>query len=307
MDSSSYHIPVLMNEVLHYLITNKSGTYVDCTMGGGGHSLAILERLNNDGKLIGIDRDEEAIVFSQNRLKKYQDQLTIVNGNFSMLGEVLGDQGGDGILMDLGVSSYQIDTATRGFSYQKSGPIDMRMNKAQKLTAKQVVNESSQEELVQIFKEYGEEWRARSIAANIIKYRKINKIISTEQLAKIISGVVPFKHRTKSLSRIFQALRIHINQELSSLSQTLNKTIPALKTGGRLVVISYHSLEDRIVKKYFNKLEKPCTCPPRIPMCICLKKPIIKMLTRRAIKSSSTEIDINPRSRSARLRAVEKI
>ena len=307
MNSTQFHIPVLVSEVIQYLVADKSGIYVDCTIGAGGHSLAILETLNNNGKLIGIDLDEEAISFSKNRLVKYNEQVRISHGNFTRLNEILQDEFVDGILLDLGVSSHQINTANRGFSYQKTGPLDMRMNSGQKFTAEDIINGYDVDELVKIFKQYGEERYAKPVATAIILERKKKQIAETGQLARIISRVVPFKSKIKSLSRIFQALRICVNQELLNLSKVLNQSIPCLKMGGRLVVISYHSLEDRIAKNLFSSLENPCTCPPEIPICVCQKKPLVKILTKRAVKPTQSEIEINLRSRSARLRAVEKI
>ena len=296
-----------MREVIQYLVTNKSGTYIDCTIGGGGHSLAILESLNKNAKLIGLDLDEEAISFSRNRLVSYKNQVRLCQTNFMQLSEILQDEYVDGILLDLGVSSHQINTANRGFSYQKAGPLDMRMNSGQQFKAEDIVNEYDVDGLVNIFRQYGEERYARPIAIAIIFERKKNFISNTGQLVKIISKIVPFKYKIKSLSRIFQALRICVNQELTNLYEALNQSIPRLKVSGRLVVISYHSLEDRIVKNFFSSQEKPCTCPSEIPVCVCHKKPTLKILTKRAVKPAQTEIDSNVRSRSARLRAVEKI
>lgn len=310
MNSPKFHVPILTTEVIRYLITNKSGTYIDCTIGGGGHSLAILETLNKDGKLIGIDVDHEAVAFSKKRLAKFGNQVIIKQGNFSQLAKILSDENisqVDGILFDLGVSSHQIDQKSRGFSYRIAGPLDMRMNTKQKLTAEQIVNEYDENKLANIFKKFGEERHAKQIARAICQERRKSNISDTLQLANLIVKTVPYKNRIKTLSRIFQALRIYTNKELSNLKLALIQSIPLLKKSSRLVVISYHSLEDRIVKKFFHDQENPCSCPADIPTCICGKKPILKILTKRVIKPAQDEINLNPRSRSARLRAAEKL
>jgi len=309
MNLPQFHVPVLKNEVIHYLITDKSGIYVDGTLGGGGHSQAILEALNSKGQLIGIDRDEEAVKSAEKFLEKYHEQIILRQGNTAELSVILGREHirkVDGILLDLGVSSYQIDTSERGFSYITNGPLDMRMSTGQQLTAEHVVNQFSQDELTQIFFEFGEEKFARSVAKAIVYHRRIHPINSTGQLADIIRRAVPFKLQIKSLSRIFQALRIKVNDELDNLSQVLKVSISLLNEGGRLVVISYHSLEDRIVKHFLQHQENPCICPPAFPICVCHKKPNFKILTKRVIMPSAAEVENNIRSRSARLRAAER-
>jgi len=276
-------------------------------VGGGGHSSAILHALNQHGRLIGLDVDEEAIAFAKKRLISFGDRYELKRCNFSQLSECLQGQTVDGILLDLGVSSHQIDSVRRGFSYLHSGPLDMRMDLGQQLNAEKIINEYEVKELIDIFKRYGEERYAKPIALAINIEREKNRILNTEQLANIIRRIVPFRQAIKSLSRIFQSLRIEINRELENLTQALQQSIPKLKVGGRLVVITYHSLEDRIVKHFFNEQENPCVCPPELPVCGCNKKSTVRILTKRSLQPDQKEIDANPRSRSARLRAVEKI
>lgn len=310
MDSRQFHVPVMKEEVLDYLITDFSGTYVDCTLGGAGHSLAILEKLTKHGRLIGIDADQQAIHFAAERLQKFRNQIQIFNANFSELADVVRDANiphVEGILFDLGVSSYQINNGQRGFSYLTDGPLDMRMNREQKLTAEDIINEYSVDELTSIFKEYGEERQARAIAKAIVNARKKSPVVTTKELSDIIQRIVPHKFYIKSLSRIFQAIRIRVNDELINLTYVLEQAIPVLSEGGRLVVISYHSLEDKIVKNFLRQQSNPCTCPPSFPECICHKKPTVKILTKRIVKPSTEEIHNNKRSRSARLRAAEKL
>lgn len=310
MVSGSFHIPVLENEVIKYLVTNKSGIYVDCTLGGGGHSLAILKNISNQGKIIGVDLDLEALDFAQERLKEYSEQVVLIHSNFVNIEKVLNDEGVfeiDGVLMDLGVSSHQIDSAERGFSYSASGPLDMRMNKEQAFTAESIINNRDMEELVRIFKSYGEERYARPIAKAIVRGRNVERIMNTEQLINIIATAIPGQLKIKSFARIFQALRIEVNQELTNLENALTKVLPFLKKGGRIVVISYHSLEDKIVKNFFKIHENPCICPPDFPTCVCGKKPSLHILTRRIVRSPENEIQKNIRSRSAKLRVAEKI
>jgi len=307
MSANIYHLPVLTKQVINYLITDKSGTYLDGTVGGGGHSSAILHALNQHGRLIGLDIDEEAIAFAKKRLISFGDHYELKRCNFSQLSECLPGQTVAGILLDLGLSSHQIDSVRRGFSYLHSGPLDMRMDLGQRLNAEKIINEYEVKALIDIFKRYGEERYAKPIALAINMEREKNRISNTEQLANIIRRIVPFRQAIKSLSRIFQSLRIEINRELDNLTQALQQSIPKLKVNGRLVVITYHSLEDRIVKHFFNEQENPCVCPPELPVCGCNKKSTVRILTKRSLQPDQKEIDANPRSRSARLRAVEKI
>lgn len=310
MNLSEYHIPVLVDQVLEQLAIDPSGVYVDCTMGGGGHSLEIVKRLNGAGKLVGIDCDDQAIEFASSRLRREKDRAIILKGNFARLKTILASAciaNVDGILVDLGVSSHQIDASERGFSYMKTGPLDMRMGTEQKLTAEQVVNTYPEAELKRIFKEYGEERYAHSIARKIVHERSHARILTTQQLTDILAGKIPFQNRIKSFARIFQALRIEVNKELNNLKSLLNQAIDLLNSGGRLVIISYHSLEDRIVKEFFNDQANPCVCPIELPVCVCGRKPTIRLATRGVIRPSAQEMENNPRSRSAKLRAAEKI
>ncbi len=301
-----FHEPVLKEEALRFLVTEKKGIYLDGTLGGGGHSEAILKTLSKSGRLVALDLDKDAIEFSQKRLKF--KNFIAEQANFKNLGEVLKKlkiAGLHGILLDLGVSSYQIDTAEKGFSYRTSGKLDMRMNSKQELTAHEIVNTFSGEELGEIFKKYGEERRYRAIARVIVKEREKHLIETTTDLKEIISVVLPYRNRVKSLSRIFQALRIAVNEELENLKSALEIGSNYLTTGGRMVVISYHSLEDRIVKTFFKHNSRRCVCPPDLPICVCGEPGLLKLLTKRSVQPLEEEIQRNPRSRSARLRAAE--
>ncbi len=265
-----FHEPVLKEEALTFLVTAKNGIYLDGTLGGGGHSEAILKNINKSGRLVALDLDNDAIHFSRTRLK--HKNFLVEQANFKNLGEVLKKlkiKRVHGILLDLGVSSYQIDTAEKGFSYRASGKLDMRMNSKQQLTAHEIANTFSEEKLCEIFKKYGEERRYRAISRVIIKEREKNVIETTTDLQEIISMVLPYQNRVKSLSRIFQALRIAVNEELENLKAALESGLDYLTTGGRLVVISYHSLEDRIVKNFFKQESRRCVCPPDLPICVC--------------------------------------
>ena len=303
-----FHEPVLKEEALSFLVTAKKGIYLDGTLGGGGHSEAILKNINKSGRLIALDLDNDAIHFSRTRLK--HKNFLVEQANFKNLGEVLKKlkiKRVHGILLDLGVSSYQIDTAEKGFSYRASGKLDMRMNSKQQLTAHEIANTFSEEKLCEIFKKYGEERRYRAISRVIIKEREKNVIETTTDLQEIISMVLPYQNRVKSLSRIFQALRIAVNEELENLKAALESGLDYLTTGGRLVVISYHSLEDRIVKNFFKQESRRCVCPPDLPICVCGEPGRLKILTKRPIQPSKEEVQRNPRSRSARLRTAEML
>lgn len=303
-----FHKPVLKEEALSFLVTAKKGIYLDGTLGGGGHSEAILKNINKSGRLIALDLDNDAIHFSRTRLK--HKNFLVEQANFKNLGEVLKKlkiKRVHGILLDLGVSSYQIDTAEKGFSYRASGKLDMRMNSKQQLTAHEIVNTFSEKKLCEIFKKYGEERRYRAISRVIIREREKNVIETTTDLQEIISLVLPYQNRVKSLSRIFQALRIVVNEELENLKAALESGLDYLTTGGRLVVISYHSLEDRIVKNFFKQESRRCVCPPDLPICVCGEPGRLKILTKRSIQPSKEEVQRNPRSRSARLRTAEML
>lgn len=305
----SYHLPVLLSEVSNYLITNPEGIYFDGTLGGGGHAEVILEKVSKNAQYIGIDQDREAIQHAKQRLERFKNVI-YDQSNFADLDLVLNRlkiDTIDGILLDLGISSHQIDTDDRGFSYMKDTDLDMRMDRDRLQKADDLLNDLDERELSTIFFSFGEERRARQIAREIVNYREQQQINRSDQLRSIIDRVVHPRFRIKSYARIFQALRIAVNGELDSLEEVLNKTIPFLRLGGRFLVISYHSLEDRMVKKFFRKMANPCTCPPEFPRCICGLQPEIKILSSKVIKASEQETKNNPRARSALLRVGEKI
>ena len=306
------HYSVLKNEVIDSLNINPDGIYVDCTAGGGGHSFAIASGLGENGRLIAIDRDEDAIRAASNRLSPYMDRVTMVKSNFTEVAAVLknlGIDGIDGALIDLGVSSYQLDTADRGFSYMQDAPLDMRMDRQQPLTAYDVVNGYSEGELKKILFTYGEEKFAPKIASAIVRQREIKPIESTLELSDLIKSAMPTKAKVGGhhpAKRSFQAIRIEVNGELSAIEPTLRDLVSVLKPGGRLAVITFHSLEDRITKQTFASLCGTCTCPPDFPVCVCGKKPIVR-LPFKSVAPSDQELEENPRSRSARLRVAEKL
>lgn len=299
------HISVLFEETLDSLNIKPGGLYVDCTCGGAGHSKAILERLEN-GKLVAIDRDPDAIEVIKERIGS-DDRVEIVNDNFSNIKSILNGRKADGILADLGVSSFQLDNAQRGFSFHKDAPLDMRMSKSGK-SAFDVVNGYSEQELANIINRYGEEKFARNIAKNIVKSRNVKPIETTLQLAEIVKNSVPAKARREGhpARKTFQAIRIEVNDELSILSDAVQDMFDCLTTGGRLSIITFHSLEDRTVKEKFREFTVGCTCPKDFPVCVCGKTPEGKLINR-GITAGETELETNNRSRSARLRTIEKI
>lgn len=303
--TDAFHVPVLLDETLGYLRVTAGGLYVDCTLGGGGHSRAILER---GGKVIGIDRDPDAIAAAAEKLSEYQGRFELHSGPFSRLETYAGDRAGgvDGVLMDLGVSSHMLDTAARGFSFQADGPLLMTMGGGG-VTAREVINTMPVRELAEIFRRYGEERNSRIIAEAIGKFRALGEITTTGELSAIIERTVRGPHPQKAKARIFQALRIHVNDELGELQSGLAAALRILRVGGRLCVIAYHSLEDRIVKLFMREKVDPCVCPKDIPECRCGRVPELKLITRRAVTASGREIADNPRARSAKLRAAEKI
>jgi len=310
VNRKKFHKPVLVDEAVKYLIGNASGIYVDGTIGGGGHSLEILKKLASTGQLIGIDLDENALDYAKKTLESFEHQVMLKHGNFAKIGNILSTleiSQVDGILLDLGVSSHQIDTGERGFSFMAPGPLDMRMSTETERTAEEIINSYSEQDLERIFREFGEERKARYVAKVIVRERGNNPITTTRQLVKIIEPVVPFQYRIKSLARIFQAIRIAVNNELENLQLFLNQSMDLLKPGGRLVIIAYHSLEDRLVKEFFFKQVNPCECPPGLPVCVCGKQPKIRLLTKKIVRPTEQEIKANSRSRSAKLRAAEKI
>lgn len=304
------HKSVMASEVLNALDVKPNGIYLDCTLGGGGHALGIGECLNAQGLLIGIDRDDDAISAATERLTGLTCAVAIRRGNFSELDIILDSLGVDkldGALFDLGVSSHQIDTAERGFSYMKDSPLDMRMDRRQSLTAREVINTYDEDRLIKIFRDYGEERFAKRIAAAICRARKIVPIETTGKLVELIEQVVPHtKNGGHPAKRIFQAIRIEVNGELEILSRALQKAIDKIKIGGRLVVITFHSLEDRIVKETFKTLAQGCICPKNFPVCVCNHKATIKILGKAQVPTSE-EIAMNSRAKSAKLRVVEKI
>jgi len=300
------HCPVLADEVINGLDVKKNGSYLDCTVGGAGHSYLIASKLEN-GSLICVDKDEDALKVSKQRLSEF-DFVKYIKSDYKNLESELLFENFDGILIDMGVSSYQIDNGERGFSFNHDGPLDMRMDKKQKLDAKIVVNTFSKENLEKIIFEFGEEKFAKSIAANIVKQRQLEPVDTTFRLKEIIDRSVPAKYRFQgAYKKTFQALRIFVNNELEGLDKTLRFLVSKLNLGGRLAVITFHSLEDRIVKNTFKELATDCICPPKTPVCICNHKAQIKLISRKPIVASELEISQNPRSRTAKLRIVQKI
>ncbi len=305
------HISVLRNESIEGLNINPNGFYVDCTLGGGGHSLEIAKRLDN-GKLISIDKDEDALNFAKTRLSEYLDKIIFVKGNFADIDKILDNAGVenvDGILADLGVSSYQLDAGERGFSFKKDARLDMRMDKSQSLDAEFVVNNYSEEELSKILYTYGEEKNARQIARKIVKIREKQPIKTTFQLRDIVVSSYPPKYQNKAslCNKAFQAIRIEVNNELKDLTLAVEKMLSRLKKCGRICIITFHPLEDRIVKQAFKLHSTDCICPPRIPKCVCNHKADIKLITKHPIVPSETELNANSRSASAKLRIAEKL
>jgi 16S rRNA (cytosine1402-N4)-methyltransferase len=306
------HIPVMLNEVLDGLAIKSDGIYVDGTVGGAGHSSEIAKRLTS-GRLIAFDKDEDALMASAERLAPYKDKVTFVHDDYkNMIHDLdaLGVGEVDGILLDLGVSSYQLDNAERGFSYTKDAPLDMRMDRSQYLTAFNVVNEYSVNELTKVLWDYGEERLARRIAENIAEAREKETISTTLQLAKIVEMSYPAKTRWKfgnPCKRTFQAIRIEVNGELRELEKALTEMARRLKKGGRMAVITFHSLEDRITKNVFKELNLACTCPPDFPVCVCGKVQEVELVNKKPITASEEELKFNPRAESAKLRIVEKL
>ena len=306
------HKPVMLNEVIDSLKIRPEGTYVDGTLGGAGHSSQIARRLSGEGRLFGFDQDAAAIEAAAKRLEPYKDRVSIIRSNYSEMRERLSELGvrsADGILLDLGVSSYQLDDAQRGFSYRADAPLDMRMDQRQKLSAREVVNGYSIGELTRVIREYGEERFARNIAKHITAEREKKPIETTGELISIIKAAIPAKAREGGghpAKRTFQAIRIEVNRELDVLSDSLDGMIDLLADGGRICVITFHSLEDRIVKEVFRRNENPCTCPPEFPVCVCGKKSKGHVITRKPIIPSVEETEENPRSKSAKLRVFER-
>ena len=310
---SDYHTPVMLRETLEYLQPRPGGVYVDATLGGGGYSEAILPRCQPGGRVIGIDQDPDALAEASRRLSEWGDAFFPLKGNFREMDVLLRHAGivrVDGAVFDLGVSSHQLNAGERGFSFRYDAPLDMRMDPTQGDTAADLVNSLSESELARIIREYGEENWATRIAKFVMEARARAPLRTTSDLVRIIESAVPKAARPKEIhaaTRTFQALRIAVNGELDALEQGLSSALECLSSGGRIVVISYHSLEDRIVKNRFQSMEKPCVCPPGLPVCVCGKTPLVRVVTRKPVSPTAEEVETNPRSRSARLRCVEKL
>ena len=302
------HIPIMLEQVIEGLDIKPDGIYVDGTLGGGGHSYEIAKRLVSGGKLVGIDQDEAAIKAAGARLSEFSGRVTIVRSNYAQMVSVLqslGIERVDGILLDLGVSSHQLDNAERGFSYMEDAPLDMRMDRRQEKTARDIVNYYSQAELTRIIRDYGEDKFAAKIAAKIIGFRENKPVETTGELAEIIKSAIPMKYRLTGghpAKRTFQAIRIELNRELGVLEESIEGMLDILSDGGRMAVITFHSLEDRIVKSAFKKAESPCTCPPDFPICVCGKKTKGFVVSRKPVIPSDEEMERNPRAKSSKLR-----
>lgn len=305
------HVSILLDQVIDGLNIKPTGTYVDGTLGGAGHASHVCAKLQAGGHFVGIDQDADAIAASSLRLKPYGDIVRIVRSNYADMVNVLHDLGiekVDGILLDLGVSSFQLDTRERGFSYRMDAPLDMRMDDRQEITAATVVNEYSERELFHIIRDYGEDRFAQNIAKHIVAARQQGPIMTTAALAEIVDASIPMKMKKQGghpAKRTFQAIRIEVNQELSVLEQNIQDMIDLLNPGGRFCIITFHSLEDRIVKKAFRTAQDPCVCPPDFPVCVCGRKSKGKVITRKPILPDAEEMETNPRSRSAKLRIFE--
>lgn len=306
------HISVLLNECIEALDIKEDGIYVDCTLGGAGHSSKIVANLSKEGMLIGIDQDKDALSAAKKRLENFEN-VKYIHNNFYNIDNILAElnvEKVDGILADLGVSSYQLDEASRGFSYMQDAPLDMRMNRDNDFSAYDIINNYSEDELYKIIRDYGEERFAKRIANFIVNRRSEKPIETTFELVDIIKAAIPAKMRREGphpAKRTFQAIRIEVNSELKILNKTIEDGVNRLNKGGRMAIITFHSLEDRIVKLKFRELENPCTCPKEFPVCVCGKKPLVKVISKKGIAPTEKEIEENPRSRSAKLRIVEKL
>ncbi|MCI9136595.1 MAG: 16S rRNA (cytosine(1402)-N(4))-methyltransferase RsmH [Lachnospiraceae bacterium] len=307
------HKSVLLKETVEYLNVKPDGVYVDGTLGGGGHAYEVCKRLSSKGKFIGIDQDEDAIKAANRRLLEFEDNIQIVRSNYYQMREIVMEYGirqVDGIVLDLGVSSYQLDAPDRGFTYRvEDAPLDMRMDSRQKFTAKDLVNTYSEMDLYRVIRDYGEEKFAKNIAKHIAAARAKKEIETTGELTEIIKAAIPAKIRMNGghpAKRTFQAIRIELNRELEVLQDSLDNMIDLLGPGGRICIITFHSLEDRIVKNIFKKSENPCTCPGDFPVCVCGRKPLGKAVTRKPVLPSEEEIAYNSRAKSAKLRVFEK-
>lgn len=307
------HEPVLLKETIDALNIKENGIYVDCTVGGAGHSIEILRHMGPNGKLVAIDQDQDALIHATEVLKEYKNRVFFIKCNYAYLGKILDELGidfVDGVLMDIGVSSYQLDEGERGFSYHQDAELDMRMNQDSEFTARDIVNTYSKEDLENIFWNYGEEKWGMRIAEFIVNERQKKEIITTFDLVDVIKKAIPKKVRMEGkhpAKKIFQALRIEVNKELDVLETGIHSAVDRLKKGGRLAIITFHSLEDRIVKSNFKDLSKGCSCPPELPICVCNKKEQVKVINKKPIVASEDELKSNNRSRSAKLRVCEKL
>lgn len=304
-----YHKSVLFDEVMENIITKEKAIYVDCTLGGGGHTEGILKSSSDDSKVIAIDQDIEAINFAKKRLENYGNKLEIFQDNFRNIDTVVyfaGFNKVDRILMDIGVSSNQLDNIERGFSYKYEAKLDMRMNKELSVSAYDVVNKFTEKEIADIIYKYGEEPKSRKIAKNIVEYRKNKNIETTVELSDIVIKSIGKSMKKHPSKRTFQAIRIFVNKELEVLEEALDKAVNLLNKGGKLLVITFHSLEDRMVKEKFRKYENPCICPPELPVCVCKKESLGKIVTKKPITAKNEELEINNRAHSAKLRIFER-
>jgi 16S rRNA (cytosine1402-N4)-methyltransferase len=307
VNRSWLHLPVLLNEVLDGLEVKAGGTYIDCTLGAGGHARAILERSEPKGRLLGIDRDPTAIQLSESQFISYGDRVRLVGDSFVRLEAIASAEGfmpADGVLLDLGVSSLQLDDGLRGFSFQREGPLDMRMDPKAQMTAEHLVNELAEAELADIIAKYGEEPKARAITRAILRGRPIR---TTLQLAQVVASVAGRRRRIHPATRTFQALRIAVNGELEALSAAFPQTIAVLARGGRVAIISFHSLEDRLVKEFMARESHDCICPPELPVCRCKHQRTLRILSKKPLRPTAQEVRQNPRSRSAKLRIAERV
>ena len=312
MEKEFRHTSVLLEETIEALNVKPDGVYLDGTLGGGGHACEVCRRLNDQGRFYGIDQDEAAVEAAGKRLEEFGSRVTIIRDNYCNAREALREKGVecvDGIVLDLGVSSYQLDTAERGFTYKYDAPLDMRMDQRQRLTARDIVNDYDEQSLYRIIRDYGEDQFARNIAKHIVQARMEKPVETTFELNEIIKAAIPARMRAVGghpSKRTFQAIRIECNHELDVLRDTLQDFIDMLNPQGRLCIITFHSLEDRIVKSFFREMENPCTCPPEFPVCICGKTPYGKVISRKPILPTQEEMEENPRSKSAKLRVFER-
>lgn len=313
MEKEFRHTSVLLEETIEALNVKPDGVYLDGTLGGGGHACEVCRRLNDQGRFYGIDQDEAAVEAAGKRLEEFGSRVTIIRDNYCNAREALRQKGVecvDGIVLDLGVSSYQLDTAERGFTYKYDAPLDMRMDQRQRMTARDIVNDYDEQSLYRIIRDYGEDQFARNIAKHIVQARMEKPVETTFELNEIIKAAIPARMRAVGghpSKRTFQAIRIECNHELDVLRDTLQDFINMLNPQGRLCIITFHSLEDRIVKSFFREMENPCTCPPEFPVCICGKTPYGKVISRKPILPTQEEMEENPRSKSAKLRVFERI